>query len=154
MCTVNVMDLAVLGLCKNTLTRWGCIMKYASSGSRALKMAVLAWVVVQDANALLVSLHWVSEQYIKGVGENIVLLLQIASSKSTQKFKRRDKTVFSTPVIPPLLLSSFPLETGRTWDPILWSLVWGSLHYLSRSVVEKKKLQGSLTQSPFKKLLG
>ena len=133
----------VFGLCKYTFKVFASIMKYASSGSRALKMASVAeaGVVVQDANALLLHLLLLlhSVWAIKGVGAetprkstNATWLLQ--SLLLLLKNSKGDKTVFSCSVVP---LSLLPLETGRTWDPILWSLV--EVHSITSLDLKKKK---------------
>lgn len=132
----------VFGLCKYTFKVFASIMKYASSGSRALKMASVAeaGVVVQDANALLLHLLLLlhSVWAIKGVGAetprkstNATWLLQ--SLLLLLKNSKGDKTVFSCSVVP---LSLLPLETGRTWDPILWSLV--EVHSITSLDLKKK----------------
>ena len=134
----------VFGLCKYTFKVFASIMKYASSGSRALKMASVAeaGVVVQDANALLLHLLLLlhSVWAIKGVGAetprkstNATWLLQ--SLLLLLKNSKGDKTVFSCSVVP---LSLLPLETGRTWDPILWSLV--EVHSITSLDLKKKNL--------------
>ena len=133
----------VFGLCKYTFKVFASIMKYASSGSRALKMASVAeaGVVVQDANALLLHLLLLlhSVWAIKGVeAETPIYQCYLASSKSsspTQKFKRRQDSFF---LFSGSTLSA-PFGNRKNMRPNIVKLSWGSLHYLSRSQ-EKKNL--------------
>lgn len=136
----------VFGLCKYTFKVFASIMKYASSGSRALKMAsvgaVVAGVVVQDANALLLlllllhSLCLGNKRRWSRDPKKIYQCYLASSSKSspTQKFKRRQDSFF---LFSGSTLSLLPLVTGRTWDPILWSLV--EVHSITSLDLKKKK---------------